>query len=190
MTRKLKPPLPSSRGFDIYEGKRSTKTLENNSKPWLYCAAKNPCGEVIIWERASNTCSINKWVQMHCLTNIYLLPSTESCTNTKGSGICSFTVTHTHIPRKTISVCREQPFFQRCDFSKAFTDLQMRWPTQLYSVIPEAKEPPPEELSSGEQTETSHPVLTASLPATRFTVDNIYICKKGQTTRSTHVNLL
>ena len=48
-----------------------------------------------MWERAFNTCSINKRVLMHCLKNVYLLPSTGSFTNTKGCEICSYTVSHT-----------------------------------------------------------------------------------------------
>ena len=48
-----------------------------------------------MWERAFNTCSINKRVPMHCLKNVYLLPSTGSFTNTKGCEICSYTVSHT-----------------------------------------------------------------------------------------------
>ena len=94
---------------------------------------------MIMWERAFNTCSINKWVPMHCLKNIYLLPSTESFTNTKGCEICSCTVSHTfqesgqHLQRAAV--------LSKAWFFKPHTDLQSRWPTQFYFIIPGVKVP-------------------------------------------------
>lgn len=94
------------------------------------CAAKNSCGEIItIWERTSNTCSINEQIQMRylkntppCCLNITLLTSslfTESYTNTKGSEIRSFYCCSHISKEKHVSICTEQPFFQRSAFRKA-----------------------------------------------------------------------
>lgn len=138
--------------------------LENNSKNLLDCELQRiPVGRWLYGkEHSINTCSINKWVQMCCLKNTYLVAIHWKFYQHQRLWNLFLLLLLAYIPRKAVSICREQPFFQRCDFSKAYKDFQRRWPTKLYFIIPEVIQPP-KELHSGEQTETSHPVLTTGL---------------------------
>lgn len=105
-----------------------------------------------------------------CCLNVTLASSlfTESYTNTKCFEICSFYHCSRISQEKHANFCTEQSFFQRCAFRKTGTD---QWTTQFYLIIPEQQNCP-QKSSILENKETSHPMLTTSLPATWFTVDS------------------